>query len=200
MLEAWQKPGRRWARDGLSTADGEERRCLRGENRRLHARPRLSSRREFHPDAPDRLWWLASPAPSPLRGSSTWPSSSSFFSPGVVGWTMAAHLRTELVLDALAGKQRPPPSVIHPSGQGCPYTSFAFGQPGQQGKVRPSADSAEDCFDKRLDRRASPPSRKVGCSTVRTCTIINTPDKPFSRSSHLPASGARDANRARDKK
>ena len=52
------------------------------------------------------------------------------FSRRVVGWAMATHLRTELVLDALdmALYRRKPKNVIHHSDQGCQYTSIAFGQ------------------------------------------------------------------------
>ncbi len=41
------------------------------------------------------------------------------FSRRIVGWAMAGHLRTELVLDALdmAVEQRRPDSVIHHSDQ-----------------------------------------------------------------------------------
>ena len=47
----------------------------------------------------------------------------------VVGWSMATHLRTELVLDALnmAIWQRRPRDVVHHSDQGSQYTSIAFG-------------------------------------------------------------------------
>src|SRR5688572_14175968 len=43
------------------------------------------------------------------------------FSRRIVGWAMEAHLRTELVLEALqrATSQRRPASVIHHSDQGC---------------------------------------------------------------------------------
>lgn len=48
----------------------------------------------------------------------------------VVGWSMAEHLRTELVLEALnmALWQRCPDGVIHHSDQGCQYTSLTFGK------------------------------------------------------------------------
>jgi putative transposase len=51
------------------------------------------------------------------------------FSRRVVGWAMASHLRTELVLAALdmALAQRRPREVIHHSDQGTQYTSIAFG-------------------------------------------------------------------------
>ena len=50
------------------------------------------------------------------------------FSRRIVGWAMANHLRTELVLDALgmAIGQRQPTDVIHHSDQGSQYTSLAF--------------------------------------------------------------------------
>jgi putative transposase len=48
----------------------------------------------------------------------------------IVGWSMANHLRTELVLDALemAIGQCRPGDVIHHSDQGSQYTSLAFGR------------------------------------------------------------------------
>ena len=67
----------------------------------------------------------------------------------VVGWAMANHLRTELVLDALnmALHQRRPEEVIHHSDQGTQYTSIAFGQRCRQAGVRPSMGSVGDCYD-----------------------------------------------------
>ena len=52
------------------------------------------------------------------------------FSRKVVGWAMANHLRTELVLAALnmASAQRRPQGVIHHSDKGAQYTSLAFGK------------------------------------------------------------------------
>jgi transposase InsO family protein len=70
----------------------------------------------------------------------------------VVGWSMAEHLRTELVLAALemAVQQRRPTSVIHHSDQGCQYTSIAFGARCHEAGVRPSMGSVGDCFDNAL--------------------------------------------------
>ncbi len=47
----------------------------------------------------------------------------------VVGWAMASHLKTDLVLNALnmAIAQRRPTEVIHHSDHGSQYTSLAFG-------------------------------------------------------------------------
>jgi putative transposase len=70
------------------------------------------------------------------------------FSRRVVGWAMANHLRTELVLDALnmALYRRKPTNAIHHSDQGCQYTSIAFGKRCVDAGVRPSMGSVGDCF------------------------------------------------------
>jgi putative transposase len=70
----------------------------------------------------------------------------------VVGWAMATHLRTELVLEALnmALWRRRPENVIHHSDQGTQYTSIAFGQRCKDAGVRPSMGSVGDCYDNAL--------------------------------------------------
>jgi putative transposase len=70
----------------------------------------------------------------------------------VVGWAMATHLRSELVVEALdmALWQRRPSAVIHHSDQGTQYTSIAFGLRCRQAGVRPSMGSVGDCFDNAL--------------------------------------------------
>lgn len=71
----------------------------------------------------------------------------------VVGWAMAAHLRTELVMDALdmaLRRRRPRPPVIHHSDQGCQYTSLAFGQRCREAGVQPSMGSVGDAYDNAL--------------------------------------------------
>jgi putative transposase len=72
------------------------------------------------------------------------------FSRRVVGWAMATHLRTTLVLSALdmaLWTRRPEPGVIHHSDHGCQYTSVAFGARCQEAGVRPSLGSVGDCYD-----------------------------------------------------
>ncbi len=58
----------------------------------------------------------------------------------IVGWSMANHLRAELVVDALemALGQRRPHNVILHSDQGSQYTSLAFGKRCKEAGVRPS--------------------------------------------------------------
>jgi putative transposase len=105
--------------------------------------------RNFTADAPDQLW---------VADITYIPTWSGFlylavvvdaWSRRVVGWSMATHLRTELVLSALemALWRRRPEEVIHHSDQGCQYTSIAFGQRCREAGVRPSTGSVGDCFD-----------------------------------------------------
>ena len=71
------------------------------------------------------------------------------FSRRIVGWGMADHLRTELVLSALDmafWTRRPDSGVIHHSDHGCQYTSLAFGSRCREAGVVPSLGSRGDCF------------------------------------------------------
>ena len=70
----------------------------------------------------------------------------------VVGWSMATHLKSDLVLSAfdMAVTQRQPSGVIHHSDHGTQYTSVAFGQRCQQAGVRPSMGTVGDAYDNAL--------------------------------------------------
>ena len=74
------------------------------------------------------------------------------FSRRVVGWSLANHLQTRLVSDALemALAQRKPQDVIHHSDQGTQYTSIEFGLRCKRAGVRPSMGSVGDCYDNAL--------------------------------------------------
>ena len=67
----------------------------------------------------------------------------------IVGWSMANHLRAELVVDALemALGQRQPHNVIVHSDQGSQYTSLAFGKRCKEAGARPSMGSVGDAYD-----------------------------------------------------
>ncbi len=71
------------------------------------------------------------------------------FSRRIVGWAMATHLKTELVLDALhmAAQQRRPQGVIHHSDRGCQYTALAFGQRCQELGIQPSRGAVGSAYD-----------------------------------------------------
>ena len=71
----------------------------------------------------------------------------------VVGWAMAGHLRTELVVDALdmaLGHRRPPPGLLHHSDHGCQYTSLACGRRCRQAGSNRSMGTVGECSDNAL--------------------------------------------------
>jgi len=106
-------------------------------------------KRNFVAQAPDQLW-VADITYIPTWAGFLYLSVVlDAFSRRIVGWSMATHLRTELVTDAMnmAIHQRKPDGVIHHSDQGCQYTSIAFGLRCKEAKVRPSMGSVGDCFD-----------------------------------------------------
>lgn len=126
------------------------RKCTHTTRRDREARPAPDLvKRHFEAEAPDQLWV------SDITYIPTWAGFLYLAvvldacTRRVVGWSMANHLRTELVLEALnmALWQRRPANVIHHSDQGCQYTSLAFGSRCRQMGVRPSMGSVGDCYD-----------------------------------------------------
>jgi len=108
--------------------------------------------RDFSAGAPDRLWVADITYVPTWMGFLYLAVVVDAFSRRVVGWAMANHLRTELVLEALhmAIWRRRPEGVIHHSDQGCQYTSIAFGLRCKELGVRPSMGSVGDCYDNAL--------------------------------------------------
>ncbi len=108
--------------------------------------------RTFAVDGPNRLWVADITYIPTWAGFLYLAVVLDAWSRRVVGWAMATHLRTELVLDALnmAVTQRRPTRVIHHSDQGGQYTSLAFGLRCQEAGVRPSMGSVGDAYDNAL--------------------------------------------------
>ena len=105
--------------------------------------------REFTATGPDQLWVADITYVSTWAGFLFLAIVLDVWSRRIVGWAMATHLRTELVLEALdmALGQRRPQGVIHHSDQGCQYTSLAFGRRCDLMGVRPSMGSVGDAYD-----------------------------------------------------
>ena len=105
--------------------------------------------RQFRADAPDRMWVADITYVPTWTGFVYLAIVLDVFSRKVVGWAMAHHLRTELVLAALnmAIGQRHPTEVIHHSDKGTQYTSLAFGKRCREMGVLTSTGTAGDCFD-----------------------------------------------------
>ena len=112
------------------------------------AAPDLVERR-FSAEGPDQLWVADITYVPTWEGFLYLSVVLDAFSRRIVGWGMATHLKTELVLEAMqmAVEQRKPRDVIHHSDQGCQYTSIGFGLRCKEAGVRPSMGSVGDCFD-----------------------------------------------------
>jgi putative transposase len=108
--------------------------------------------RDFAAQGPDQLWVADITYVSTWAGFLYLAVVLDAWSRRIVGWAMAPHLRTELVVQALdmALWRRRPQEVIHHSDQGCQYTSIAFGHRCREAGVRPSMGSVGDCYDNAL--------------------------------------------------
>jgi transposase InsO family protein len=109
--------------------------------------------RRFVADAPDRLW-LTDITEHPTREGKVYLAAVlDVYARRIVGWSIADHLRSELVVDALEmarWRRRPAPgqTVLH-SDRGAQYTSWAFGHRlrdagllGSMGRVGSAYDNA----------------------------------------------------------
>lgn len=134
--------------EGLQGAS--RRRFVVTTRRRPNARPAPDLvERNFGAQAPNQLWVADITYVPTWAGFIYLAVVLDACSRRVVGWSMANHLRTELVLQALdmALTQRRPDSVIHHSDQGTQYTSIAFGLRCREMNVKPSMGSVGDAYD-----------------------------------------------------
>lgn len=72
------------------------------------------------------------------------------YSRRIVGWSMANHMRAELVTDALQmalARRRPEAGLIWHSDQGSQFVSLAFGQQARAAGIAQSMGSKGDCYD-----------------------------------------------------
>ncbi len=112
--------------------------------------------------APDRRWVADISDVATLDGWLSLAVVLDAFSRRVVGWAMADHLRTELVLDALGMALRhrqPRAGLIHHSDHGGQYTSLAFGQRLQEAGLLPSMGTVGDCNAFAVAERGCPLGR-----------------------------------------
>ena len=97
------------------------------------------------------------------------------FSRRIVGWAMADHMRSELVVDALQmalARRKPGPGLRSPQRSGQPVRPSAFGQRAPDAGIAVSMGSRGDCYDnavaesffatlkKELVRRRTWPTRR----------------------------------------
>jgi putative transposase len=107
--------------------------------------------RQFAADGPDRLWVTDITEHPTGEGKLYCAAVLDAYSRRIVGWSIAEHIRTELVLDALgmAIVRRQPAdghTILH-SDHGSQYTSWAFGQRLRNAGLLGSMGSVGDCYD-----------------------------------------------------
>jgi putative transposase len=145
-----KRVGRLMKQEGITGAS-RRRRGPKTTQRRQDARPAADLvERDFTAAGPDQLWVADITYIPTWAGFLYLAVVLDAWSRRIVGWAMATHLRTELVLDAMnmAVWQRRPEQVIHHSDQGTQYTSIAFGLRCKEVGVRPSMGSVGDAYDK----------------------------------------------------
>jgi putative transposase len=106
--------------------------------------------RAFSAPAPDRLWVADLTQVPTAAGVLYLAVVLDVFSRRVVGWSMADHMRTELVLNALEmalTRRRPLPGLVHHSDHGSQYTAAAFAHRCRAAQIRQSMGSVGDCYD-----------------------------------------------------
>jgi putative transposase len=109
--------------------------------------------RDFSATGPDRLWVADITALPTRTGSCYLAAITDAWSRRVVGWSIATHMRAELVtaaLDAAIIRRRPAGGLVHHSDHGSQYTSLAFGRRLRESGVAASMGSVGDCFDNAL--------------------------------------------------
>jgi putative transposase len=107
-------------------------------------------KRQFRPAAPNVLWLADITYLRTWEGWLYLAAVQDAYSRRIVGWSMADHMRTELVVDALQmalQRRRPDPGLIHHSDQGSQFVSLAFGQKARDAGIAVSMGSKGDCYD-----------------------------------------------------
>jgi putative transposase len=111
--------------------------------------------RDFSAPAPDRLWVADLSYLRCWEGLVCFAFVIDAFSRRVVGWQLAAHMRTTLVLDALRmalGTRQPGADValVHHSDRGSQYTSIDYTQTLADHGVLASVGTVGDAYDNAL--------------------------------------------------
>ena len=132
---------------------------LRGRRMRTTSRTTLQQvapdlvERNFLSEEPDRLWVADITYVRSAEGFLYLSFILDACSRKVVGWSMATHLRTELVVDALQmaiARRKPSPGLVHHSDRGVPYTSLSFGKRLEDEGLLPSMGRVGSAYDNAL--------------------------------------------------
>jgi putative transposase len=107
-------------------------------------------RRDFSPTAPDVAWVGDVTYIKTWTGWAFLATVIDCYSRRVVGFAIADHLRTDLIIDALRMAiihRDPPPGIIFHSDRGAQYTSTEFRDFCRANGVRPSVGRTGICYD-----------------------------------------------------
>jgi putative transposase len=133
--------------------------CLRGRRMRTTHRVALQQaaadlvERNFASEEPDRLWVADITYVRSKEGFVYLAFILDACSRKVVGWSMATHLRTEIVVDALQmaiARRKPSPGLVHHSDRGVQYTSLFFGKRLEDKGLLPSMGRVGSAYDNAL--------------------------------------------------
>jgi transposase InsO family protein len=106
--------------------------------------------RRFRPTAPNLLWVADITYLRTWEGWVYLAAVQDAYSRAIVGWSMADHMRAELVVDALemaVARRRPAPGLVHHSDQGSQYVSLGFGQAARDAGIAVSMGSKGCAYD-----------------------------------------------------
>jgi putative transposase len=106
--------------------------------------------RDFSAPAPNRLWVCDLTYVRTWQGFVYLAFILDVFSRMIVGWQLATHMRTELVMDALEmanGLRQPEPGLIAHADNGSQYTSVTYTARLDQLGLRPSTGTVGDALD-----------------------------------------------------
>ena len=106
--------------------------------------------RDFAVGAPNRCWVADITYLRTWEGWLYLVAVQDLYSRRIVGWSMADHMRTELVTDALQmalQHRRPDRGLIWHSDQGSQFVALAFGQQARGAGIAQSMGSRGDCWD-----------------------------------------------------
>ena len=106
--------------------------------------------REFKAKEPNRIWSADITYIKTWEGWVYLAAVQDLYSRKIVGWSMADHMRSELVVDALkmaVHRLRPEQGLIHHSDQGSQYVALAFGQFARANGISQSMGQVGSAYD-----------------------------------------------------
>ncbi len=106
--------------------------------------------RDWNPTQPDRLWVADMTQIATWQGWLHLSVIMDAYSRRVVGWSLAQHMRTELVQDALdmaVSRRKPDAGLVHHTDHGSQYTALTFGHQLRKHGIEPSMGRVKTCYD-----------------------------------------------------